>query len=92
MTEEMLDKNPVWYKLICQHCNKDGYITSSWKLPVDSNNIRPVEFEILPSNSEGYVRIRSKCNNCNGLKYMVYNSAEWKLEIIDPIPECNNET
>lgn len=89
MSEDTLDEKPVWYKLVCQHCDEDGYITSSWKLPVDSCNIdnpnstERTPFEVLPHDREGFVRIRRKCNQCGGLKYTVYDSSSWKLEIIE---------
>ena len=93
MIEETFEANPVWYKMICQHCDEEGYTYSSYKLPLDSENIdnpnsterRP--FEVLLHDRVGWVTIRRKCNQCHGLKYYVYNSAAWKLEIIDPIPE-----
>ena len=84
---------PVWYKLKCQHCDEDGYIYTPYKLPLYSENIdnpnstERTSFEVLPHDREGFVRIRRKCNQCHGLKYYVFDSTGWKLEIIDPIPE-----
>jgi hypothetical protein len=88
--EDTSDDNYVWYKMICQHCDEDGYVYYTYKLPLDSVNIdnpnstERTPFEVLPHDRAGYVRIRRKCNQCHGLKYTVYDSASWKLEIIDP--------
>jgi len=79
----------VWYKLICQHCDKDGYVTYACKYPMSSSNIHSPdgEFEILPHSNNKMFMIKHKCSRCNGLKYNLYCSSEWKLETIVPKQE-----
>lgn len=88
MGKDTLDEQaPVWYKLVCRHCDIDGYIYSSYKLPLDSCNIdnpnstERTPFEVLPHDREGWVRIKCKCNQCHGLKYYLYNSDAWEMEV-----------
>jgi hypothetical protein len=75
------------YKLVCQHCDKEGYVEFTAKLPLYSENVNEKNFEILPHEDNGRVRIRHLCNQCHGEKYKLYNSeADWKLETIEPKP------
>jgi hypothetical protein len=78
-------KKTKWYKIICQHCDDEGYISFVTKLPLYSENIDDVEnFEVLPHEDSGRVRIRHICNWCGGRKYYLYPSGDWELEIIEP--------
>lgn len=88
MTEDP-EKPSVWYKLICQHCDDDGYISYVCKPPILNVNLQLCngeEFEIIPVD-EHSVRIRHKCNVCKGLKYYLYCSDGWKLEKVHPKQE-----
>jgi len=83
----------VYYKLICKHCDDEGYIKYQQAFPVYSGNIdnpnstERTEFEILPCEVKDRVYIKRKCNVCGGQKYHLFNSDEWKLEIIRPKQE-----
>jgi hypothetical protein len=96
MTTSDGDEKTVFYKLICRQCDGEGYQISSRKLPIESGNIvnpnssEPVEYEILPSDSKGYIRIKQKCIWCRGLKYNTFCSDGWKLEIIEPKKEISD--
>ncbi len=82
-----------YYKLICKHCDGDGYIKFQHALPLESGNIDNPNssirtlFEILPCDVKDRVYIKQKCNVCGGQKYHLFDSSEWKLEIIHPKQE-----
>jgi hypothetical protein len=82
------EKPNVYYKLVCRQCNDDGYVEYVCRLPIDAGNIHPPDgedFEILPYDGmPNSVKIRHKCNICNGLKYYIYCSDGWKLEKVHP--------
>jgi hypothetical protein len=85
--EDSVEKPDLYYKLVCQHCDSDGYISYGIKLPFDSCNIHPPDddgFEMLPHSNEGWITIKHKCNRCRGLKYYLYYSGEWELQEMHP--------